>query len=65
MKVQVNSKEVETTTTTITQLTDELQLPTKGVAIAVNNQMIPRTQWDEFSLQENDCLVIIKAACGG
>lgn len=65
MKVQVNSKEVETTTTTITQLTDELQLPTKGVAIAVNNQMIPRTQWDEFSLQENDCIVIIQAACGG
>lgn len=65
MKVQVNSKEVETTTTTITQLTDELQLPTKGVAIAVNNQMIPRTQWDEFCLQENDCLVIIQAACGG
>lgn len=65
MKVQVNSKEVETTTTTITQLTDELQLPTKGVAIAVNNQMIPRTQWDEFSLQKNDCIVIIQAACGG
>jgi hypothetical protein len=27
--------------------------------------MIPRTEWERFSLHENDNLVIIKAACGG
>ncbi|WP_349843858.1 sulfur carrier protein ThiS, partial [Bacteroides fragilis] len=35
------------------------------VAIAVNNRMIPRPQWDGFGLQENDNLIVIKAACGG
>ena len=66
MKVQVNNKEVETTLdSTITQLTALLELPSQGVAIAVNNKMIPRTEWEQFSLQENDKLVIIKAACGG
>ena len=66
MKVQVNNKEVEIIPhSTITQLTAQLDLPAQGVAIAVNNQMIPRTDWDQFSLQENDKLVIIKAACGG
>ena len=33
--------------------------------VQVNNKMIPRTEWEKFSLQENDNLVIIKAACGG
>lgn len=66
MKVQVNNKEVEITeTSTITQLTGQLELPLQGIAIAVNNKMIPRIEWDGFLLQENDHLVIIKAACGG
>lgn len=66
MKVQVNSKEVEIAlNSTLTQLTALLELPSQGIAIAVNNKMIPRANWEEFSLQENDNLVIIKAACGG
>ncbi|MEG1546970.1 MAG: sulfur carrier protein ThiS, partial [Bacteroides sp.] len=40
-------------------------LPDKGIAIAVNNQMIPRTNWDDYLLTENVQVVIIKAACGG
>lgn len=66
MKVQVNNKEVEIIpASTISQLTAQLELPTQGIAIAVNNKMIPRTEWENFSLQESDTLVIIKAACGG
>lgn len=65
MKVQVNNKEVETHSTTLLQLTLELDLPVRGIAVAVNNRMVPRTQWEEFLLTENDSLVVIKAACGG
>ena len=66
MKVQVNNKEVETAdASTTTQLTVQMGLPAQGIAIAVNNKMIPRTEWESFTLSENDNLVIIKAACGG
>ena len=66
MKVQVNNKEVELIpNSTLTQLMTQLELPVQGIAIAVNNKMIPRTEWERFSLHENDNLVIIKAACGG
>ena len=66
MKVQVNNKEVEIAPdSTLTQLTAQLELPVQGIAIAVNNKMIPRTEWEGFILHENDNLVIIKAACGG
>lgn len=66
MKVQVNNKEVEMIPdSTLTQLIAQLELPVQGIAIAVNNKMIPRTEWERFTLYENDNLVIIKAACGG
>ena len=66
MKVQVNNKEVKITdASTITQLTEQLELSSQGIAIAVNNKMIPRTEWDKFVLHESDNLVIIKAASGG
>jgi sulfur carrier protein len=37
----------------------------KGVAIAVNNTVIPRTTWNVFQLNENDTITIIRATQGG
>ena len=66
MKVQVNNKEVEIDSASpLTQLITQLELPSQGIAVAINNKMIPRTEWECFLLQENDNLVIIKAACVG
>lgn len=66
MKVQVNNKETELLSqSSIQQLALSMELPAAGVAIAVNNKMVPRTEWNQFVLKENDQIVIIKAACGG
>ena len=66
MKVLVNNKETELTQgNTVADLAQQLELPQQGVAIAVQNRMIPRAEWNEKTLQEGDNLVIIKAACGG
>lgn len=66
MKLTVNSKETEVKDGyTVAELATRLALPEKGVAIAVNNKMTPRTEWAERVLQPNDSLVVIKAACGG
>ena len=65
MKVSVNNKEVETGATTLSQLTEELSLPAQGIAIAVNNRMVPRTEWADYALTEGISIIIIKAACGG
>ena len=37
----------------------------KGVAVAMNQQVIPKSQWSECILKDNDELVIIKAVQGG
>lgn len=65
MKVKVNEKETETAAQTIGQLAEELQLPKRGVAIAVNNSMVARTQWDTTPIAEGADIIIVKAFCGG
>lgn len=66
MIIKVNNKEMELAhQASLQQLAETLQMPEKGVAVAVNNRMIPRTKWSETILQENDQVVVIKAACGG
>ena len=66
MKLTVNSKETEVKDgCTVAEFTIQLALPEKGIAIAINNKMVPRTEWAERILQPNDNLVVIKAACGG
>lgn len=65
MNITLNNKEVETQASTLAQLADELALPSKGVAVAVNNRMIPRSDWADYALAEGNSIVIIKAACGG
>jgi len=65
MKISVNSKDVETSAANIAALVTELNLPNNGIAIASNNVMIPRAQWEQTPVKENMQLIIIKAACGG
>ena len=65
MKIRVNNKEVETQARNLQALSQELNFPQTGIALAVNNRMIPRAQWESYLLNENDDLIIIKAVCGG
>ncbi|MBQ4520741.1 MAG: sulfur carrier protein ThiS [Bacteroidaceae bacterium] len=65
MTLTINNQSVETSAHTLSELGVELSLPESGVAIAVNNRMIPRAEWETHALSENMQIVIIKAACGG
>lgn len=66
MQIIVNNKAMEMAEgSTLSTLAEALRLPEKGVAVAVNNQMIPREEWSATSLQEGVQVVVIKAACGG
>ena len=37
----------------------------RGLAVAVNNKVIPRINWGTFNLNENDTITIIHATQGG
>ena len=36
-----------------------------GIAIAVNNSVVIKGEWDNFVLRENDSIVLIRATQGG
>ena len=65
MKILINNKQTETEAKSLSELAAELNLPERGVAVAVSNKMVPRTEWESTLLAEDANVVIIKAACGG
>lgn len=65
MKIKINNKETEVNATTLSELAAELSLPEKGVAVAVNNRMVTRADWNQTEVKEDDNIVVIKAVCGG
>ena len=65
MKLKVNDKEVETGASTLSQFSQEQNLPATGIAVAVHNRKVPRSEWISHTLQDGDKILIIKAVCGG
>ncbi len=65
MNITVNNKPVETEASTLKELAEQLALPEKGVAVAVSNKMVPRSEWDSCAITEGVNVVVIRAACGG
>lgn len=45
----------------------DLEIPHKqnGIAVAINNTVVPKAKWNEFFVQETDEILIISATQGG
>ena len=65
MDITINKKPLSTSAATVSQLAAELALPEKGVAVAVDNKLVPRGEWGSFELREGDAVTVIRAAFGG
>lgn len=51
---------------TVAEMLEILSLPsTVGLAIAVNEEVLSRSQWKEILLKPMDKVIIIKATAGG
>jgi len=49
----------------IETMVTQLNLEPKGIAIAVNQTVISKSEWNKTHLKENDNITIIKATQGG
>ncbi|WP_338165687.1 sulfur carrier protein ThiS [Vibrio sp. 10N] len=47
------------------QLLSDLKIDTHGCAIAVDDQIIPRTEWSKFVVKTNMSINIFQAIAGG
>lgn len=59
-------KTFESEVLTVQQLLDiELPEKQKGVAVAIEQEVVPKTLWETTLLQPNQNIIIIKATQGG
>lgn len=67
MEVQVNKKSQQAEEgATLRQLLNELGFEeTRGLAVAINDLVVPKVQWTEYQLQPKDNITIIRATQGG
>ena len=66
MTINVNHKKTSVSdAANLLELIDAMQIPEKGVALAVNNTVIPKTEWQSFILEENMNVTLIRATQGG
>ena len=66
MRIFINKEPVEVEKqATLGQVAIQLKLPSQGVAVAINYEVVPRNEWDTYILQEDVELMIVQAVSGG
>jgi len=66
LKINNQTKPFAPDSLTVQELLD-LEIPNKqtGIAVAINNFVIPKSNWDSHYLNETDDILIISATQGG
>lgn len=66
LKINNQTKQFATESLTVQALLD-LEIPIKqnGIAVAINNNVIPKSNWNSHPIQETDDILIISATQGG
>lgn len=66
MNITVNNNtQVLLDASSIETMVNQLNIESKGIAIAVNYTVISKSEWSKIKLHENDNITIIKATQGG
>jgi sulfur carrier protein len=66
VKVLVNGKPTELATgATVLSVLATLDLPDRGVAVAVDAEVVPRGDWPEHELNEGARVEVLRAIQGG
>ena len=68
MELKINNQTKQFTASSLTvQALLDLEIPEKqnGIALAINNTVIPKIHWNSHLIQETDEILIISATQGG
>ncbi|HEY4800294.1 MAG TPA: sulfur carrier protein ThiS [Bacteroidia bacterium] len=66
MNLTINSEQKTFSGKNISELVESLKMPSiNGIALAVNEKVIPKNEWGNFLLKDHDNILIIKATQGG
>lgn len=66
MEVTINRKPVGVESPmSLAELLTREGIPAEGVAVAVNNRVVPRGNWATTPVEEGMKITVIRAVCGG
>lgn len=66
MEVFINHSPVETdAATTLDELLMQEGIAADGIAVAIANKVVPRSEWPTTRLQAGTKITVIRAVCGG
>lgn len=66
MQIFINDTPVECPeNTTITQLFVQQEIQPVNIAVAINDSVVPKANWDTTVLKDGSRIIIIKAVQGG
>jgi sulfur carrier protein len=65
MKLRVNGSACDVDAQTIVELLEVQHLPLRGVAVALDGEIVPRSQWASTTLTDGSTIEVVTAAAGG
>ena len=67
MEIFVNNQPIQTEeqTSLFSLVLSQVGENSKGLAVAINEEVIPKNEWERTILNQNDQVLIIKATQGG
>lgn len=63
--VYVNGEEREVAVPNLAAVVAEVSQTQRGIAVAVNGEVVPRSSWAELQLSAGDRVEVLAAAAGG
>ena len=66
MKIYINQKEIEVQDNiSVKELLEIQQIAIEGTAIAIDNKLVPKNEWNDRILTDGNKITIIRATFGG
>ena len=66
MQIYINQKEIEVQDNiSVKELLDMQQIAIEGTAIAIDNKLVPKNEWNDRILTDGNKITIIRATFGG
>lgn len=64
-QITLNGKTMQTTHTTLDILLNEMALSQGRFAVEVNGNLVPKSQFEQFKLENNMVIEVVRAVGGG
>lgn len=66
MRIALNDQQTDCAEAiTLHALLEQQRLLTPGIALAVNDAIVPRSQWSQHVLQDGDSVLLFQVIAGG